>query len=397
MTVQVDHDRGEYDAAAAPPSRPNPPPVSGRVALVHEWLTVPGGSEKVVTAILDLIPTAEVFTSVCDRERWAELIREHPVHTTFLDRIPGARRRYPYLLPLMDAAFRSLDLSGFDLVVSSNHASAKNVRTPPGVPHVCYCHTPMRYAWEASFLENEVPPLVRRLLPPITAWLRHVDRIRAAGPDVYVANSTYVASRIARDYGRSSQVIHPPVEIAPLLEVPRDPGDAYLVFGRVVPYKRVDTAVLACRRLGRRLIVAGGGRDLDRVRALAGPDVEFLGQVSDADVPGLLSRARGLLFPGLEDFGIVPVEAQAAGLPVIAYGQGGVRDSVLDGRTGVLYEERSVAGLAAAITRFEGLSLDTAELRRNAERFSPSRFASEFGRLLASLTAGAPAADTLGR
>ncbi len=197
-------------------------------------------------------------------------------------------------------------------------------------------------------------------------------------------------------YGRPSRVIHPPVDVAPLLDLPRDPRDAYLVFGRVVPYKRVDTAVLACRLLGRRLIVAGGGRDLDRVRALAGPDVEFLGEVSNADVPGLLSQARALLFPGLEDFGIVPVEAQAAGLPVIAYGVGGVRDSVLDGRTGVLYDEPSAAGLAAAITRFEALSLDTGDLRRNSERFSPDRFASEFGRLLAALPAGAPAADTLG-
>jgi glycosyltransferase involved in cell wall biosynthesis len=395
MTVQIDHDTGEYDAA---PERLASAPVNGRVAVVHEWLTVPGGSEKVVQAILDLISTAEVFTSVCDRERWPALIRAHPVHTTFLDRVPGARRRYSYLLPLMDAAFRSLDLSGFDLVVSSNHASAKNVRTPPGVPHVCYCHTPMRYAWDASFLEHEaIPPLVRRALPPITAWLRHVDRKRAAGPDVYVANSTYVASRIARVYGRPSHVIHPPVDVAPLLEVPRDPEDAYLVFGRVVPYKRVDAAVLACRRLGRRLIVAGGGRDLDRVRALAGPEVEFLGEVSDADVPGLLSRARALLFPGLEDFGIVPVEAQAAGLPVIAYGEGGVRDSVLDGRTGILYDEPTADGLAAAITRFEALSFDTAELRRNAERFSPRRFSSEFGGLLASLTAGASTADTLNR
>ncbi len=395
--MQVNHDTREYDARLASPAPGAPVPVNERVALVHEWLTVPGGSEKVVQAILDLVPAAEVFTSVYERERWPDLSREHPVHTTFLDRIPGSRRHYSYLLPFMDLAFRSLDLSGFDLVISSNHASAKNVRTPPGVPHLCYCHTPMRYAWDASFLEHEaMTPLLRRALPLITAWLRHVDRKRAAGPDVYVANSTYVATRITRVYGRPSQVIHPPVEIAPLLDVPRDPGDAYLVFGRVVPYKRVDTAVLACKRLGRRLIVAGGGRDLDRVRALAGPDVEFLGEVADSDVPGLLSRARGLLFPGLEDFGIVPVEAQAAGLPVIAYGAGGVRDTVLDGRTGVLYDEPTPAGLAAAITRFEAMSLATPELRRNAERFSPSRFASEFGQLLGSLRAGAPAADTLG-
>ena len=281
-------------------------------------------------AILDIVPAADVFTSICDPAHWSALLAAHRVHTTALDRLPGARRRYAYLLPFMDAAFRSLDLSGFELVISSNHASAKNVRVPPGTPHVCYCHTPMRYAWDASFLAGEaIPPVVRWALPPATAWLRQVDRRRSAGPDAYVANSTYVAARIARVYGRASEVIHPPVDVAPLLSRPRDPGDAYLVFGRVVPYKRVDIAVQACRRLGRRLIVAGSGRDLDRIRALAGPETEFTGHVSDAQAAELLARSRALLFPGLEDFGIVPVEAQAAGLPVIAYGQGGVRDSVL--------------------------------------------------------------------
>jgi glycosyltransferase involved in cell wall biosynthesis len=358
-----------------------------RVAVVHEWLTIPGGSEQVVYAILRLLPHAELFTSIYDPAPWPEVITSRPVHASPLNRIPGAERRYSYLLPLMDAAFRTFDLSDFDLVVSSNHACAKNVRVPVRTPHVCYCHTPMRYAWDPGFLAGEaIGPIPRRVLPIGTAWLRLMDRRRAAGPDVFVANSTFVSRRIMQAYGRASQVIHPPVEVAGLLDVPRDPGDAYLVFGRLVPYKRVDIAIEACERLGRRLVVAGTGRDLDRLRGLGGPNTEFVGHVPGQALPGLFARARALLFPGLEDFGIVPVEAQAAGLPIIAYGAGGVRDSVIDGRTGVLYDEPSVDGLAQAILRFESMAFDERELRANAGRFGPDRFAAAFGDLLSQLT-----------
>jgi glycosyltransferase involved in cell wall biosynthesis len=367
-----------------------------RVAVVHEWLTIPGGSEQVVYAILGVLPQAEVFTSIYDPAPWPKVIRDRTVHASFLNRVPGAERRYTYLLPLMDAAFRSFKLDGFDLVVSSNHACAKNVRTPPGVPHVCYCHTPMRYAWDPEFLEGEaIGPFTRRLLPIGTAWLRRVDCKRAAGPDVFVANSSFVAARIREAYGRSSQVIHPPVEVSRLLGVERDPGEAYVVFGRLVPYKRADIAIRACQRLGRKLIVAGSGRDMDRLRRLARPGTEFLGQVPAQDMPALFARARALLFPGLEDFGMVPVEAQAAGVPVVAYGAGGVRDSVLDGRTGVLYEDGSVESLCEAILRFEALKFDDHELRANAARFAPDRFASAFEKLLKTLRFGANLADTL--
>ena len=367
-----------------------------RVAVIHEWLTIPGGSEQVVYAILGLLPQAELFTSIYDPAPWPDVVRSRPVHTSFLNRLPRARRHYTHLLPLMDPAFRSFDLSRFDLVVSSNHACAKNVRVPGGVPHVCYCHTPMRYAWDPTFLEGEaIAPLTRRLLPLGTAWLRHVDRMRAGGPDVFAANSSFVAARIRDLYGRESHVIHPPVEVSPLLDVERDPGDAYLVFGRLVPYKRVDIAIQACERLGRKLLVAGTGRDLDRLRTLASSSTEFLGHVPQDHVPGLLARARALLFPGVEDFGIVPVEAQAAGLPVLAYGVGGVRDSVIDGRTGVLYEDGSVAGLCDAIQTFEAKRFDEHELRANAARFAPDRFAAAFAQLLGQLRPGARLADTL--
>jgi glycosyltransferase involved in cell wall biosynthesis len=357
-----------------------------RVAVVHEWLTIPGGSEKVVRAILELLPQAELFTSIYDPSPWPPEITGRPVHASFLNRVPGAKVQYTRLLPMMDMAFRSFDLSGFDLVISSNHASAKNVRTAAGSPHVCYCHTPMRYAWDPSLLRDEaLGPLARRLAPAGTAWLRRIDRRRAAGPDVFVANSSFVAARIKEAYGRDSEVIHPPVEIEELLQTPRDERDAYLVFGRVVPYKRVGTAVEACERLGRRLLVVGEGRDLERVRALGASSTEFLGHVADAGVPGLFAHARALLFPGLEDFGMVPVEAQAAGLPVVAYGAGGVRDSVIDGETGVLYDVDSVEGLCEGIRRFESLRFDEQTLRSNALQFGPGRFASAFEALLMGL------------
>jgi glycosyltransferase involved in cell wall biosynthesis len=292
-------------------------------------------------------------------------------------------RHYPKLLPLMNGAFRSFDLSSFDRVLSRSHAGAKNVRTPPGALHVCYCHTPMRYAWEEGFLEGEqVSRLARPLLPPLLSWLRRQDLAGAAGPDVFVANSRHVAERIARYYGRSAEVVHPPIDVDHFLGLERSPEDFYLVFGRVVPYKRVDLAVAACARLGRALEVAGDGRALDAVRVAAGEDTRFLGKVSEAERDRLLAGARALLFPGEEDFGIVPVEAQAAGVPVIAYGVGGGAESVLDGRTGVLFAEQTPDGLAAAIERFEELDLDEQAVRENARRFGRERFRTEMAAVI---------------
>jgi glycosyltransferase involved in cell wall biosynthesis len=354
-----------------------------RAAVVHEWLTIPGGSEKVVLAILGLLPHADLFASVYTPEHWPPTITGRHVQTSFIQRLPGGPQHYRRLLPLMDLAFRRLDLEDYDLIVSSNHAFAKNVCTPAGALHVCYCHTPMRYAWDASALELErLKPVERALVPLGTRWLRRLDRRRAQGPDLIVANSTCVAERIAEHWGRESTVVHPPVEVERLLRVERDPSDTYLFFGRLVPYKRADLAVAACERLGRRLIVAGAGRDLDRLRSLASSRVDFVGHVPAGDVPRLLSRARALLFPGIEDFGIVPVEAQAAGVPVVAQGVGGVCDSIVDGKTGVLYTPGTVEGLCAAIERFETLSLDEQAIRQNAIRFGRDRFEAAFESVL---------------
>jgi glycosyltransferase involved in cell wall biosynthesis len=289
------------------------------------------------------------------------------------------------LLPFMNAAFESFDLSAFDLVISSSHACAKNVLTDADTPHVCYCHTPMRYAWEPSFLEGEIGPLARVAATPLLARLRRQDAIAATRPDAYAANSTHVAARIAKYYRRPATVVPPPVEVDRLIATPRRPGEYYLAFGRVVPYKRTDVAVAACARLGRPLKVVGEGRALDDARAAAAgnPDIEFVGYVPDAEVPEILAGARALLFPGEEDFGVVPVEAQAAGVPVIAYGVGGVTDSVRDGETGILYKHATIDGLCEAMLRFERLGFAERALRNNARSYSPRRFRTAFTRFLA--------------
>jgi len=350
-----------------------------RVAISHEWLTIPGGSEQVVLELLEMFPSAEIFTSVYDPEPWPEQMTGRPVHASLLDRIPGARTNYPKLLPLMDRAFRSFDLSGFDLVLSSNHACAKNVRVPPGALHVCYCHTPMRYAWEEGFMEGEeMGRAARTVLPALLSHMRRRDLAGSSSPDAFVANSSHVAERIERFYGRSAEVVHPPVDVDHYLALTREPAEHYLVFGRVVPYKRVDLAVAACELLGRPLRVAGDGRALESVReSSGGAGTEFLGRVSDDERDRLISGARALLFPGEEDFGIVPVEAQAAGLPVVAYGVGGAVETVVDGETGVLFGDQSPAALAAAIERFELLDLDESRIRANASRFGRERFREE--------------------
>jgi glycosyltransferase involved in cell wall biosynthesis len=390
-----------------------------RVAVVHEWLTVPGGSEQVVLELLEMFPDAELFTSIYDPAPWPAQITGRAVHASYLSRLPGARSHYRRLLPLMDGAYRAFDLSGFDLVLSSNHACAKNVRVPRGALHVCYCHTPMRYAWEEDFLDGEqLGRLTRVALPLLLRRLRRQDLAGAASPDLFVANSRHVAERIQRYYGRTAEVVNPPVDVEHFLGLGRSPEDYYLVFGRVVPYKRVDLAVSACARLGVALKVAGDGRALAAVRAgavagtaamqgaagvPAGPRsapaaraqgqgdtaaIEFLGRVGDGGRDELLSGARALLFPGEEDFGIVPVEAQAAGVPVVAYDVGGASETVRDGCTGVLFGEQSAAGLARAIERFEGLALDESEVRANAARFGRERFRGEMAEAIARAAAG---------
>jgi glycosyltransferase involved in cell wall biosynthesis len=348
-----------------------------RSAIVHDWLTIPGGSEKVLFELMELLPDADLFTSVYDPTRWPVSLRDRVVNVSFLDRLPGAHRHYPKLLPFMNLAFESFDLSEYDLVVSSSHSCAKNVLTSSDALHLCYCHTPMRHAWEPRHLAGELGAGQALAARMMLGRLRRNDLAGASRPDVFVANSNHVAARIRKHYRRDAIVVHPPVDVERHLHRPRREDDYYLVLGRVVPYKKVDLAVGACATLGRPLKVVGEGRGLDAARARAGADAEFLGYVPDYDMAELLSGARALLFPGEEDFGIVPVEAQAAGVPVIAYGEGGVRDTVVENETGVFHAEQTVTSVASAILQFESMEFDEYRIRANARRFGPARFRAE--------------------
>lgn len=344
-----------------------------RVAIVTDWLNSFGGAERVLMELHRLFPDAPLFTSVHDSDGLPAQFSDWDVRTTFLQRIPFARRRHRWLLPLMPLAFESLDLRGYDLVISSSSACAKGVIVDPGTTHLCYCHTPCRYIWD--LYHDYVGSSARAVLAaPIAHWLRLWDRTSSDRVDRFVANSRFVADRIARHYRRPAEVIHPPVDVQRFRLHFGPANEYYLVVSRLVSYKRIDLAVKAATRMGRPLLVVGEGPEEGRLRALAGPTVQFLGWQDDGEVTRLMEGARAVLFPGLEDFGIVPVEAQAAGRPVIAYGRGGATETVTDGVTGVHFHEQTPDALVAAIERFEDERFDPVGCRRNAERFSADAF-----------------------
>jgi glycosyltransferase involved in cell wall biosynthesis len=351
-----------------------------RVAIVHYWLVNMRGGEKVVEALCELFPQAEIFTHVYVPEAISERIRRHKIHTTFIQRLPQARKRYQSYLPLMPLALQQLDLRDFDLVISSESGPAKGVIVSPDARHICYCHSPMRYVWDMypDYLAG-AGRITRWLMPPLIHYLRLWDRSTADGVDAFVANSNYVASRINRYYRREAEVIAPPVQVEDF-SADGEVCDFYLMMGQLVSYKRPDLVVDAFNESGRRLVVIGEGEMQDTLRQRAGPNITFMGRQPFEVIREYLSRCRALVFPGLEDFGIVPVEAMAAGRPVIAYGKGGALDTVVDGRTGILFKEQSVASLNGAIARYESSEMEfhPAEMAFHASQFSKERFKQQF-------------------
>jgi len=354
-----------------------PPPLAGlRVAFVHDWLTGMRGGEKCLEVLCRSFPQATLYTLIHRRGSLSAAIESMTIRTSPLQRIPGVFRYYRHLLPIMPLAARSWRLKNVDLVISLSHCVAKAVVPPPGVPHVCYCFTPMRYAWQGrdAYLESwSDRPLRRSLARTMLARLRRWDRATASRVTHFVAISETVRQRIARCYRRDSRVIQPPVDVAfytPGVAVgPRD--DHYLVVSALVPYKRIDQAVAACTQSCRPLIVIGEGPERARLEAMAGPSVQFLGWQPNELIRDHYRRCRALLFPGEEDFGIVPIEALACGSPVIALGRGGAAETI-DDTVGQTYPQPTPAGLLAAIDTWEaqGCPHDPAQARRRAESLS---------------------------
>ena len=330
-----------------------------RVALVHDWLTGMRGGERCLEAFCEIFPDADLFTLVHVPGSVSPVVERRRVVTSFLQRLPGAGSGYRRYLPLFPAAVRRFDLRDYDLVLSSSHAVAKSVRVPAGALHVCYCFTPMRYVWDLydEYFGAGAGRLTRMAMPPLAAALRRWDRRTAAGVHRFVAISHFVADRIRRAYGREADVIHPPVDVA-RFRIEEAPGDYYLVVSALTPYKRVDLAVEAANRLRRRLLVVGTGPEAARLHALAGPTVELLGWRDDEAVAELYARCRALVLPTLEDFGITPLEAMAAGRPVIAFGRGGARETVVppggpEPPTGLFFARQVVEDVIDGIRRFE--------------------------------------------
>lgn len=342
-----------------------------------------GGAEKVLEALHDLYPEAPVYTSVYDPKAVSPAYRSWDIRTSFLQKLPLKRLSHRAALALYPLAFESFDLSEYDLVLSSSSAFAKGVITQPHTVHICYTHAPMRYAWMTdTYLKGERAGRLRPFLGPVLHRLRMWDQVASSRVDVYVANSTAVANRIAKFYRREAVVVPPPVDVSRYRLVEHR-GDYYVAVSRFVPYKRMDLAVEAMTRLNRPLKVVGTGRQEKALRRMAGPSVEFLGWMSDDLLPSVVAGARAFLMPGEEDFGIAPVEANACGRPVIAYAAGGALDTQVDGVTGILFSPQSVDALCDAVLRFETMTFDHADIAEHARRFSREAFLERMSSVIA--------------
>ncbi len=372
-----------------------------RIAIVHDWLTGMRGGEKCLEVFCELYPEADIFTLLHVPDSVSGIIESHPIHTSPIQHMPGVETKYRYFLPLMPSAIRMFDLSEYDFILSSSHCVAKGARGGEDAFHLCYCYTPMRYAWSAYdeyFSGGRVGRPLKWVLPRTMAYLRGWDRESSSGVNEFVAISHTVASRIREHYGREADVLYPPVDTDRFCPGSRE-GEYYLVVSAFAPYKKVDVAVEAFNRLGRPLKVVGHGQDFERVRRLGKSNVEFLGWQDDSTLAELYAGCRAFIFPGVEDFGITPLEAQASGRPVIALGEGGVLETVVAANrdkfapppgfpaleagsdypgepTGLFFREPTPESLVEAVLEFEKRESEfrPEAARRQAEKFSRPRF-----------------------
>jgi glycosyltransferase involved in cell wall biosynthesis len=349
-----------------------------RLALVHDWLNQVGGAEDVLTELVDLYPGAPLYTSIYWRDKMPAAWRNWPIRTLWMDRLPGIYRHHQPYLPLYPLAFAGLDLSEYDVVLSNKSGFCHGVHTGPDTLHICYCLAPTRYVWQYdAYIKREgIGMALQTVGLPLIKALQRWDYAAAQQVDHFIAISSEIQERIQRYYQRESVVIYPPVDtdrFTPCDEI----EDYYLVVSRLIPYKRIDLAVAACTQLGLPLIVGGSGRDRARLESIAGPTIKFVGYVPDADLPRLMARCKAFIFPGLEDFGITPVQAEAAGRPVIAYRGGGALDTVVPGVTGEFFDDLTVESLVNVLKQFDASHYSPAAIRKHALKFDRDVFQRE--------------------
>jgi glycosyltransferase involved in cell wall biosynthesis len=361
------------------------------LVLAHDFLIQMGGAEKVVEVMAEAFPQAPIYTSATMGPNLFPAFRSPRVVNTWMQRLPGMLKMHKKLFFLYPLAFRSLNLPAGKLTWISSSSFSKWLTKPRGARFVCYCHTPPRYFWNPNeYLENEIGnPLLRGLVRMLMPLFRQSDLRQSRKIDLFVANSQNVRRRIRECYGRNSVVVYPPVDVE-RFQVGEQSDDFYLIVSRLVAYKRIDLAVQAFTKLGKRLVIIGDGPDRARLEAMAGPTVEFLGRAADEVVTEKMATCRAYVFPGSEDFGIVPVEAQACGKPVIAFRDGGALETVVEGKTGVFFDRPDADSLAGAVRELESREWDPRRIRRNAERFSTERFLEETRDLLARVAESTP-------
>ncbi len=366
-----------------------------RIALIHDWLTGMRGGEKALEVVCERYPDAELFTLVHVPGSVSPVIERRRVHTSFIQRLPFSGRHYRHFLPLFPAAIERFRLDRFDVVVSLSHCVAKSVVTPEGVPHLCYCFTPMRYAWDqfdAYFGPQRVGRMGSAVMRPIMARMARWDRETASRPTRYVAISKYVAGRIDRYYNRQATVVYPPVDVDFFRPDHSIREGFALVVSALVPYKMISLAIQACARARVPLKIVGDGPERAALERVANGNTAFLGRLPDLEVRQLYRRASVLLLPGEEDFGIVPLEAQACGCPVVALGRGGALETVVPGQTGVLVDDTASEAFARAIADTVAGSFDVGAIRRHAEQFGRVRFGDEIVALVQNVSDGGRAA-----
>ncbi|MDQ0562532.1 glycosyltransferase involved in cell wall biosynthesis [Rhizobium mesoamericanum] len=359
-----------------------------RVAIIHYWLVGMRGGEKVLEALCHIYPAADIYTHVCDPSAISSSIKSHKISTTFIARLPYAKKMYKRYLPLMPMALEQIDLGGYDLVISSESGPAKGIIPTSPAVHICYCHSPMRYIWNMynRYYDNS-GLLTRLMMPPMAHYLRTWDVATSNRVDDFVANSATVAHRIKSYYRRDAEVIHPPVDTQAFRPVATSElEDYYLLVGELVSYKRPDLAVEAFNRMKTKLIVVGSGEMLGRLRKIAGPTVTILGTQSFDALKHYYSRCKALVFPGEEDFGIVPVEAMASGRPVIAYGRGGATETVVANRTGVFFETQRVDAIVDAVERLQRIDFNPSDAVARAAQFRREVFIDKFSSFVRKAT-----------